>query len=175
LRRVIAVIGKLEPNTLPKCNTKAMAKMIILGKKEALKAAMMREEGLVIWMYESRLEDGRVGDAVVWKEGEEWKEERSYLGKKKEVFDAEVYAMLRARWKAMEIDNIEKVDKETIISHSTPAIKSVQNTESGPGQAMAITSVKFNNRLAEMGTQVEFRWVSLHKGVEQNEKAHQAA
>lgn len=73
-----------------------MAKAIVLRKKEAIKEAMVREEGLIFWTDGSRLDNGKVGSAVVWKEGEEWKEERSYLGKKKEVFEAEVYAIMRA-------------------------------------------------------------------------------
>jgi hypothetical protein len=41
---------------------------------------------------------------VVWKEGEEnWEAERHYLGKKKEVFNAEVYAIARGLRKAAEI------------------------------------------------------------------------
>lgn len=152
-----------------------MAKAIVLRKKEAIKEAMVREEGLIFWTDGSRLENGKVGSAVVWKEGEQWKEERSYLGKKKEVFDAEVYAIMRAMRKATEIDNNERVDKITIFSNSTTAIRRVQDTEPGPGQAMAITCVNLNTRLAGMGVQVEYRWVPSHEGVEGNEEADEAA
>jgi hypothetical protein len=105
LRKMVGVQGKVEQYTLPKYNTKATAKEIILGKQEALKAAMTRseEEGLVFWT----LENEKVGSAVVWKEGGKWMEERSYLRKKKEVFDAKVYAIMRAIRKATEIDNNE--------------------------------------------------------------------
>jgi hypothetical protein len=67
-----------------------------LDKKEALKFAETREEGVIFWTNGSRLENKQVGIAVVWKEGQRWKEEKSYLGKKKEVFDTEVYVILRA-------------------------------------------------------------------------------
>jgi hypothetical protein len=53
---------------------------------------------------------------VVWKEGQVWKEKKSYLGKKKEVFDAKVYAILRALWKAVESCENEEVERVTIFS-----------------------------------------------------------
>jgi len=68
-----------------------------LDKKEALRFAETREEGLIFWTNGSRLENEQVGSVAVWKKGPEWKEHNSYLGKKKEMFDAEINAILRAQ------------------------------------------------------------------------------
>jgi hypothetical protein len=104
LRKDLGVEGKREMNFLPINPQKAKAKVYVLEKKEALKVAQITDEGLILWMDGSRLEDGRVECAVVWKEGEEkWEAERHYLGKKKEVFDIEVYAIKRGLRKAAEM------------------------------------------------------------------------
>ena len=47
-----------------------------------------------IWTDGSRLEDGRVGAACVWRTREgSWEGKRFHLGDNKEVFDAEVFAI----------------------------------------------------------------------------------
>lgn len=46
---------------------------------------------------------------------------------------------------------------------------------SGPGQAMSIDSVNLNNKLAELGIQVEYRWVPSHEGIEGNESEDETA
>jgi ribonuclease HI len=175
LRKSIGIEGRGEQNTLPEFEAQANAKVDILDKKEALKYAHTREEGLILWTDGSRLKNKQVGSAVVWKEGEEWREEKSYLGKKKEVFDAEVYAILRALRKAVEISNKQELKRVTVFSDSTTAIQRVQHTTVGPGQLMAIDSVNLNNKLAELGIQEEYRWVPSHEGVEGNERADEAA
>jgi ribonuclease HI len=175
LRNAIGIKGRGEQNTLSRDNLRADAKVFILDKKQALKFAHTRDEGLILWTDGSRLENKRVGSAVVWQERGEWKEEGSYLGKRKEVFDAEVYAILRALRKAVDKVENEEIERITIFSDSTTAIQRVQHTQIGPGQAMAIDCVNLNNKLAGLGIQVEYRWVPSHNGVEGNEKADEAA
>jgi ribonuclease HI len=177
LKKSIGIEGRGEQNTILEFALRADAKLYKLYKKEALIIMEIREEGPIYWPDRARLENEHVGSAVVWKEGQEWKEEKSYLGKKKEVFDAEVYAILRALWKAVDIRECESEETErvTIFSDSTTAIQTVQHMHPRPEQAMAIDSVNLNNQLAGHRIQVEYRWVLSHKGVEGNERADEAA
>jgi hypothetical protein len=60
---------------------------------------------------------------VVWKGGEEkWKAEQHYLGKKKEVFDADVYAIERGLQHVAEMLPITEDSKVVIFSDSVIAI-----------------------------------------------------
>jgi ribonuclease HI len=65
LRKDLGVEGKRETNFLPINPQRAEAKVYVLEKKEALKVAQITDEGLILWTDGSRLEDGRVGCAVV--------------------------------------------------------------------------------------------------------------
>ena len=49
-----------------------------------------------MWTGGSRLQSGKVGAAVAWREDGGWTGRSTYLGTNKEVFDAEVFAILRA-------------------------------------------------------------------------------
>jgi hypothetical protein len=57
LRKSIRIEGRREQNTLPEFELLAEAKVYILDKKEALKFAETREEGLIFWTDGSRLEN----------------------------------------------------------------------------------------------------------------------
>ena len=69
--------------------------MIIQEEEQALEEARNEREGLVLWTDGLRQDDEWVGCAVVWKE-ERWNKRRVHLGRQKEVFDAEMYAMSEA-------------------------------------------------------------------------------
>jgi hypothetical protein len=71
LRKDFGVEGKRETNFLPITPPKAEVKVYILEKKAALEIAQITDNGLILWSVRSRLDDGRVGIAMVWKEGEE--------------------------------------------------------------------------------------------------------
>ena len=49
-----------------------------------------------MWTDGSRLENGAVGAAVAFRSSKVWVRRGIYLGKNKEVFDAEVFATMRA-------------------------------------------------------------------------------
>jgi hypothetical protein len=93
LKRCLGVNGKVEENTLLEYVLKAEAKIEILDKKNALKEVHVPKDQLVYWTDGSRLDDMRVGCAVVWKEGNEWRNERYHLRTKKEVYDTKCYAI----------------------------------------------------------------------------------
>ena len=73
--------------------------VVVDGKEKALKTALEWQNGKrTIWTDSSRLEDGSVGTTIApWCEKKKrWTTKGIFLGTNKEVFDAEVFALLRA-------------------------------------------------------------------------------
>jgi len=81
-----------EGTTLPEVEKRLKGQVIIQEEEQALEEAKREREGLVLWTDGSRKEDEWVGCAVVWKE-ERWNKRRVHLGRQKEAFDAEMYAV----------------------------------------------------------------------------------
>ena len=74
-------------------------KNLVEDKEDALRTAMeWHDRGRTIWTDGSGLEHGRVGAAIAFWDEErgEWFRRGFLLGDNKEVFDAEVFALLRA-------------------------------------------------------------------------------
>jgi hypothetical protein len=137
LRQDIEVEGKKGINFLLDYPQEAYVKVYLLGKKEAINAAHTTCEGLNFWMDGSTLDDGRVWCAVVWRRGKEWDVEWYDLGRKKEVFNTEVYASDRSLWLAAEMLPRGRDLKVVIMSDSVTAIQQLPNDKPGPGQHMA--------------------------------------
>ena len=99
------------------------------------------------WTDGSRLENRAVGAAVAFKEEGGWKREGTYLGKNKEVFDAEVFAIGRA----LEVLNSrgERSKQYTIFSDSQAALSRIQHDRTGPGQALAIGAIATARTIAD--------------------------
>jgi hypothetical protein len=72
--------------------------VLIESREKAERTALSPKEPQIrcIWTDGSRDDLGNVGAAVAWKEGTEWKGLKYRLGRNKEVFDAELFALLRA-------------------------------------------------------------------------------
>ena len=144
-----------------------------------------------IWTDGSRLEDGSVGAAAVWWEEEGrpspwvgpvtgrayapgwgeagWAGRRYRLGKNKEVFDAELYALYRAT-KILE-ERGEQGQDYTILSDSTAALARARSDSTGPGQLFTIAIAEVCSRLANQGNTLTLKWVPSHSGIEGNEVA----
>ena len=72
-------------------------KVYVERKEEVLKTAKeWKDLSGTVWTDGSRLEDGKVGAAVAWHSEGGWTGQGTFLGTNKEVFDVEVYAILRA-------------------------------------------------------------------------------
>ena len=72
---------------------------IVIEKKEkAIKQAKKYQVGTVVWTDGSKLDTGNVGAAVTWRDKnlDEWKERSLFLGKNKEILDAELWATAMA-------------------------------------------------------------------------------
>ena len=63
--------------------------IIVKCRKQAWEEATRYRTGLVMWTDASKLDQGNTGAAVCWK-GNQWKEKSIFLGKNKEILDAEL-------------------------------------------------------------------------------------
>ena len=113
---------------------------------------------------------GRCGGSGVRLEvpgGGGWTGRRFQLGKNKEVFDAEVFAVWQAL-RALE-QRSERNREYTIFVDSTSAITRVRDDARGPGQRFGVAAIEVETRLAAAGNRVTIRWVPAHAGAEGNE------
>jgi ribonuclease HI len=160
-------------------------------EKEALARAVgWKESECTAWTDGSRLDDGRVGCSVVWaveevtevvEEGWEERTSRSshwdgqafHLGNNKEVFDAELYAILQA---VIRFGKRREYNKEyTIFADAQAALQRCENDADGPGQALARAIIGWSNSILARDNTITLRWVPGHKGVMGNEVADEYA
>ena len=168
--------------------------IIIPEKDQALKIAMGWEEKVnTCWTDGSRMDDGGVGCSVVWMEQagtkpkpwvgrntgrlyhplpvteDTWTGESYHLGKNKDVFDAEVYAIYRAvrRFNRRQEHNASY----TVFTDAVEAIRRFRDDHLGPGQQFAIAVIKQCQEMRARGCSLTLRWVPSHKDVAGNELA----
>ena len=97
-----------------------------------------------------------MGAACVWRSPDGgWTGHRFQLGKNKEVFDAEVFAVWRAL-RALEQRN-ERDRRYTIFVDSTAAITRVRDDARGPGQRFGVAAIEVETRLPAAGNPVTIR------------------
>ena len=107
------------------------------------------------------------------RKGGNWKEKGIYLGRNKEVFDAEVFAIGQA---LEELNGREEWDKRyTIFSDSQAALSRVQHDRTGPDQALAIRAIATAEAIAQRGNTIVVRWTPSHEGITGNERADRMA
>ena len=110
---------------------------------------------------------------MAFKRGGSWKERGKYLGKSKEVFDAEIFAIGQA---LEELNGREERNRRyTIFSDSQAALSRVQHDRTGPGQALAIKSIATAEAITQRGNSLVLRWTPSHKGIHGNERADRTA
>ena len=143
-------------------------------KEDALrKAREWQDRTCTVWTDGSRLESEGVGAAVAfWEEGR-WTRRGTYLGKNKEVYDAEVFAILRAV--RLPNERNESRQDSTIFSNSQEAISTVQHDRCGPAQALAKAAIATTDDPCGRDNTLTIRWTPSHEGVEGNEQAGEAA
>jgi len=166
---------RYEGTTLPEIRKRLQGQVMIQEEEQALEEARRERDGLVLWTDGSRKEDEWVGCAVVWKE-ERWNKRRVYLGRQKEAFDAETYAMSEAVKIADEICGKKDVRRVTIFTDSQATLRRIQTDKPGPGQVLALRTMNWGSKLLDKrNIQVEYQWVPAHKGIEGNEEADSQA
>ena len=114
-----------------------------------------------------------MGAAIAFKRNGSWKEKGVYLGKNKEVFDAELFAMGRA---LEEFDSRGESNRRyTIFSDSQAAISRIQHDRTGPGQSLAIKAIATAEAIAMRENVITIRWTPSHAGIPGNERADRMA
>jgi len=121
-----------EWTTLLEDKKRLKGQVIIQEEELALEEAKKEREGLVLWTDGARKEDEWVGCAVVWKKEGRWNKRRVHLGRQKEAFDVEMYAMSEAVTIADEICGKEGARRVTIFTDSQATLRRVQSDEPGP-------------------------------------------
>jgi len=164
-----------ERMTLSTEKRRLKGEVIIQDEEQAVKEAKDERGGLVLWTDGARKEDQWVGCAVVWKEEGRWNKRRTHLGRRKEAFDAEMYAMSEAMKIADEKAEKEKFTRVTVFTDSQATLRRIPSDEPGPRQVLALRMMNWVDALARKNIQVEYRWVPAHKGIEGNEEANQQA
>jgi hypothetical protein len=129
---------RYEGTTLPEVKKRLKGQVIIQEEELALEEAKKERDGLVLWTDGSRKEDEWVGCAVVWEEEGRWNKRRVHLGRQKEAFDAEMYAMSEAVKIADEISDKKEVRRVTVFTDSQATLRRIQSDEPGPGQVLAL-------------------------------------
>jgi len=160
-----------EGTTLLEIRKRLQGQVIIQEEEQALEEAKREREGLVLWTDGSRKEDEWTGCAAVWKEEGRWNKRRVHLGRQKEAFDAEMYAMSEAVKIADEISRNKEVRRVTVFMDSQATLRRIQSDKHGPGQVLALRTMNWESELTNKNIPVEYRWVSAHKGVEGNKEA----
>jgi hypothetical protein len=102
-----------------------------------------------------------------------WSGEGYFLGSKKEVFDAELYAIYRA---VMRFGKRREHNQDyTIFTDAQAAIERCKTDSQGPGQEIARAIITWSTEIAERGNTLTLRWVPGHAEVEGNEVADEMA
>jgi hypothetical protein len=94
-----------------------------------------------------------------------------HLGRQKEAFDVEMYAMSEAVKIADVICGKKEARRVTFFTDSQATLRRIQSDEPGLGQVLALRTMNWESELTEKNLRVEYRWVPAPTGVEGNEDA----
>jgi ribonuclease HI len=132
-------------------------------------------ERLTFWTDGSRQDDKSVGAAVVWLDGENgtYQSRGTYLGRNKEIGDAELFALGEAVKHAAR--HPEDARDITVFTDSQATLTRIQDDNEGPGQALARRIIAWEKEVFESGRTIEYRWCPGHAGVPGNEEADRVA
>lgn len=162
----------VEPveNNMP---VKLFADVIIQCKKKALGEARKNQPGLVLWTDGSKLDQGQVGAAVCWEDKltGRWKERSEFLGKNKEIIDAELWAILEA----LDIANQTGISRNIpikIFCDSQKALNAIAHLSTCQEyRFLRGLTYQRTEKLQNNGHHTTFLWVPVHSGILGNEKA----
>ena len=150
--------------------------VVIKGKKEAMEEARKDKPGLVLWADGSKLDRGQTAAAVCWEDKSAAKWERSiFLGRNKEIFDAELWAISEALEIAKKLAS-PRTRLVTIFSDSQKALRAIALPRTSQENRYLRSLVyKKTEELQQIGHLTTFQWVPGHSGVIGNEKADLSA
>lgn len=133
---------------------------------------------MVFWTDGSRSDTGKAGSAVVWldKMSDNWREKRRYLGKNKDSFDAELWAISDALEISIKKTRNRNPKTVTVFTDSHAAISKIVDPRVRPGGG-AVRDLIYQKALniRENGHLLVIQWVPSHSKVPGNEKADAVA
>jgi len=128
-----------------------------------------------VWTGGSRLEDGKVGTAITRREADFQRDDRRwpgmgyYLGANKEVYDAELYALLQAVKRFRQRGTTGR--NFIVFADAQAALNRCRNDHAGPGKVLAKGIIQWSYVVRSQGNTLTLRWVPGHADVEGNEIA----
>lgn len=152
-------------------------KVVIKCKKEALEEARKDKPGLVVWTDGSKLDQGQTVAAICWEDKltGQWKDKSMYLGKNKEILDAELWAISEALSIASTRTKIGNTPI-TIFCDSQKALSTIALPYTSQGNRFLRNLICQKTReLQDNGNHCSFHWIPSHSGLMENEKADLAA
>ena len=162
---------------LAECIAKFEVQVVIEPIKDALEKARRDCRGLALSTDGSKLDQGNAGAAICWNEkvSNQWKEQSVFLGKNKEVLDAELRAILKGLEIALKILH-ERDAPVTIFCESQKALEVIQQIDScNENRFLRNPIYQKAAELQRNGYLVTIRWIPGHTGLTGNEKADSAA
>lgn len=120
--------------------------IVLQPKRKAIQEAKRNRVGIVLWTDGSRLDVGKVGAAVVWfdKRLNKWQEKRRFLGKNKDSFDAELWAISDALVLGIERTRNVGPTTVTVFTDSQAAITKILDPKARFG-GDAVRSLVYQN------------------------------
>ena len=164
----------VEPVEVIKSGTCFEGKVIVKGKKEALHEATRYRAGLVMWTDGSKLDNGNSGAAVCWRDKrlDRWKQKSVFLGKNKEILDAELWAISDALVIAIRETSNANNTPITIFCDSQKALQAIQHPPSHKENRFLRGQIYHKaKKLQNIGHPVVCRWTPGHSGLEGNKRA----
>jgi hypothetical protein len=152
----------VESTYIPASTERIAAPVIIESRQQAehTELSMSPARTKCLWTDGSHDDLGNVGAAVDWTEVDEWTGLKYRLGRNKEVFDAELFAILQASVLIRDEGAImigEGIQKISIFTDSQAALNRIQHDGIGPGQTWASAIIRDTDEICRLNIQVEFQ------------------
>ena len=143
--------------------------VVIESAEKATLEAKSHQAGMVLWTDGSKLNSGKSGAAVVWRNRHNWHKRKRYLGKKKQPFDTELWAIFDALEAAIKETRNATSMPITIFTDSRAALTKIQKKTSEP-EGLEVRDLVYQRaeELITNGHSVTLRWVLGHSEVEGN-------
>jgi ribonuclease HI len=181
-------IGRRLKNALALAHRGSTETTVLLEDAEVLEAETIQEDekaakaeteltrlGLTMFTDGSRLENRKVGYAVLWQKGRSWMGIKNHMVDNQEAYDAEYVALASALEEATKCQTAPQ--QVTIFTDAQAAIRRMALKAPGPGQKYAILTRQNIRTLrrAQPDITTEIRRYPAHKGVPGNEKVDEWA
>lgn len=165
----------VEPVPNPGLDIQFSGDIIIEAKKKALEEAKKYWTGKVVWVDGSKLSQGNVGATACWKSQNRWENKSVFIGKNKEIIDAELWAIAIGLEIAGKITLDGRQTPIKIFSESAEALNILGRANPSASPYLRDTIFQKTSDLTSKGHSVAIRWIPSHAGLAGHDKADQSA